>query len=505
MKRVLFLLISLALCCLFAISVSAVTGVTSDEFGEITYVSGIRSDTQIKDKTSRVVLLNVDGTYTTYPAYYISDVVLQWQGTVQYDFKALNSALGTSYSMNSIVRLEILSDSTVMNQNGGSFQDLKNLREVAFPKDTQMREIGGQQFKSSTLEKIVIPATVTKLGSHVFENCASLKEVTFEEGFSITSIPNQMFTLCKSLEKITLPDCVVSIGAGCFSGCSSLREIRFGKSFKTVGNQAFSLCKSNMVIYAPSTFMVDATSITTGMFSYDSGDLHSVTMFFEGTQEQAGLLVGKATHRGLKNATMVEWDPSKPDSYYIPENPTNWTIVYSYNMCSHKWSEDEKAKVTDFFSPVSIGQTCTKCQTVTVAKTIAPIFECVGSSITEFPDVNGKYYMTVGYKVNHESLSEYKKYGSLEYGFVICFTSVTGSAPLVLSNGSVTPKNASQVYTAKPTLALDFYDVKIGGLSKAQNGKELLMCVYATDGESIYYLCENGQNTEAQGITLKIK
>lgn len=73
MKRILFLFATLVLLCIFSLSVGAVTGARSDEFGEVTYVSGVNENTEIKDKTSRVVLLNSDGTYTTYPAYYISD------------------------------------------------------------------------------------------------------------------------------------------------------------------------------------------------------------------------------------------------------------------------------------------------------------------------------------------------------------------------------------------------------------------------------------------------
>jgi len=503
MKRMLFLCITLALFSLFAMSICAVSGAKTDEFGEVTCVSGINENTAIQDKTSRVVLLNSDGTYTTYPAYYISDVNLQWQGTVQYKFDALNQALGTNYSMESIIRLEILADSTVMNQNGGSFQGLKNLKEVAFPKNTQMKELGGQQFKSSGLEKIEIPATVTKIGTLLFEDCRSLKEVTFAQGFSLTSLPNQMFTLCTSLEKITLPDSVESVGAGFFSRCTSLKELRLGKNFKSFGSQCLALCRNDLVIYAPSTLLQDEAEIGMGLFTYDSGNLHQITLFFEGTREQAQALIDKSSHRGLKEASLVEWQ-GDADSNYIPASPTAWTIVYCYNMCSHKWSESDDVKVTDFYSPISVGKICTKCQAVSTTKTIRPIFECMGNSMTESPDANGKYYMTVGYKIDRAAYEEYKKYGTLDFGFIICFTSVSGNTPLTVSNGKVTAQDSSGVFVASFDGYFNFYDVKIGGISPKLDGQELALCIYTYDGKSIHYLCENGQSNIVKGVSLKL-
>ena len=82
---------------ILALSISAADIITSnsDEFGTVNIVAGVNESTTIQDKKSRVVLLNADNTYSTFPAYYISDVELHWQGTVQYKFDALNTALGT--------------------------------------------------------------------------------------------------------------------------------------------------------------------------------------------------------------------------------------------------------------------------------------------------------------------------------------------------------------------------------------------------------------------------
>ena len=69
-KKLLLISLTALFICLFSLTVCAVTGSTSNEFGEVQYVDGI-SEVKNYDTTSRVVLQNADGTYTTYPAYYI--------------------------------------------------------------------------------------------------------------------------------------------------------------------------------------------------------------------------------------------------------------------------------------------------------------------------------------------------------------------------------------------------------------------------------------------------
>lgn len=504
MKRVIILIISLLLFCMFALSVNAsVTGSESDSFGEIKIIDGVNPNTQIKDKTSRVVLKNADGTYTTYPAYYISDNALQWQGTVMYKFDSLNSLTGEKYSMDSIVRLEILTDSYIMNNNGGSFQDRKNLKEIAFPTGTQIKEICGQQFKNSGLEKICIPKTVTTLGSLVFEGCSSLIDVTFEDGFSMTTLPPQLFAGCSSLEAITIPDSVEVYGRSMFSYCTNLKVVRIGKGYKS-GVQLFSRCLQNMVIYAPSTFMSEYTTISTGDFSYDSSDMHKVTLFFDGTYDQAMALVNKAKHRGLKEATLIEWDGHE-DSYYVPQNPTAWTIIYSYNICSHKWSEKDEIKFVDFYSPIQVGRVCTKCASVEEKFLIAPVFECIGISQREAPDENGRYGVAIGFYMNQEAYLQLCEYMSLQLGF-IASTSTENLNPLFVDGGIIkATDNTKSFVTSISASNYSTFDLRINGITNKMNGKGIVLAMYVYDGEKIHYLCDGVQGEKVQVININVK
>ena len=74
MKKKLFLILAMValMVVAFAFSVSAVTGSQSNEYGAVTEVDGMESLAKTySDHDSRVVLKNADGTFTTYPSYYI--------------------------------------------------------------------------------------------------------------------------------------------------------------------------------------------------------------------------------------------------------------------------------------------------------------------------------------------------------------------------------------------------------------------------------------------------
>ena len=52
----------------------------------------------------------------------------------------------------------------------------------------------------SSLERIILPSTVTDIGQQAFEGCKSLREVVLNEG--LEKIGGVSFQNCKSLESI---------------------------------------------------------------------------------------------------------------------------------------------------------------------------------------------------------------------------------------------------------------------------------------------------------------
>lgn len=106
-----------------------------------------------------------------------------------------------------------------------------------------VESISGSLFDDSSnyiLESLVIPDSVTKIGSHAFLYCRALETVSLGE--SVEWIGNNAFYGCTSLKTITIPSTVTRLGtdyfeaeysetwgvscaSGVFGGCTSLVEI----------------------------------------------------------------------------------------------------------------------------------------------------------------------------------------------------------------------------------------------------------------------------------------
>ena len=76
-----------------------------------------------------------------------------------------------------------------------------------------------------SMKELVIPDSVTRIGSDAFSGCTGLTSITIPD--SVTSIGNSAFWNCTGLTSITIPDSVTSIGNYAFYNCSSLTSITF--------------------------------------------------------------------------------------------------------------------------------------------------------------------------------------------------------------------------------------------------------------------------------------
>ncbi len=99
----------------------------------------------------------------------------------------------------------------------------------------QNRTIAGQ---------LIIPDTVTSIGSYAFSWCDKLTgDLSIPNG--VTTISTFAFHGCTGLTgTLTLPDTVTTIETKAFSGCSGLTKLVLSKKLKTIGENAFSSCSS---------------------------------------------------------------------------------------------------------------------------------------------------------------------------------------------------------------------------------------------------------------------
>ena len=103
--------------------------------------------------------------------------------------------------------------------------------------------------RSSHLEKITLPNSVTHIGAAAFCECGELLKIKLPT--SLLYIGPSAFADCWQLEKITLPASTRVIGPGAFQGCVNLYHVKLNKALEVIGEDAFDDCESLETIIIP--------------------------------------------------------------------------------------------------------------------------------------------------------------------------------------------------------------------------------------------------------------
>lgn len=255
MKRKIFLItLMVALfVCLFAISVSAAdipewTDVITYETGEnaIAYKDGF-------DTTSRVLLDNGDGTYSTYPTNYIIKGTDATFDEKEIDFTALKTASENStYTNASIIRIEIPAgftsvDKWMFRPNYG----LKTTSILTVKFAEGITSLGAKMFYDSTAVEIELPDSVETMGDE-FAYGSLFTSIKIPK--NLTAIPYRMFYQSTNIMTVDFSEAesLEVIGESAFSGCTSLESAILPEGLTTLSKYAFY--KSGVKnVYLPST------------------------------------------------------------------------------------------------------------------------------------------------------------------------------------------------------------------------------------------------------------
>lgn len=100
-------------------------------------------------------------------------------------------------------------------------------------------------YEMSRLDTVILPSSVTQVGSSAFAYCNGLKKVVLPEGLPYTG--TSAFRSCTSLESIDLPASMYTINSYMFAGCTSLKHITLHEGIQSIGTQAFEKCELTSV------------------------------------------------------------------------------------------------------------------------------------------------------------------------------------------------------------------------------------------------------------------
>lgn len=119
-----------------------------------------------------------------------------------------------------------------------TFKKCTSLEEVRLPK--QLQSIGAFAFEGcASLTDISLPPLLRIIEHDAFAGCESLESVGVQSQ-ALEMVGDKAFFNCKALEKIILPAGVTKIGGLAFSGCETLSLVVLPAKLKTIMGGAFS-------------------------------------------------------------------------------------------------------------------------------------------------------------------------------------------------------------------------------------------------------------------------
>ncbi len=160
-----------------------------------------------------------------------------------------------------------------------AFEECSILKSFTFT--GSVKRIGACAFRGTAFTGFTIPGTVTELGNWAFEDCKALKTVGFAEGSGELKFGDGVFKNCINLDNVTLPKRTAKeMGAETsyycvFSGCTSLTTAALEAGIPYVPENAFMFAEGLTKVTIPSSVKVVYDNAFEGCIRLGAVDLPS--------------------------------------------------------------------------------------------------------------------------------------------------------------------------------------------------------------------------------------
>ena len=177
------------------------------------------------------------------------------------------------------------------------FDNTPKLKNIELP--DSLTYIGTTAFVGSSIESIKIPKKVYCIGESAFENTV-INSVEFEKGSELKTIKESAFKGCSNLKSIVIPTSVTTIGTFAFWDCTNLTSVTFeeGSELKTLDRLFKNTCITEFTIpksvteIAPCAF-IGLSSLTKVVFEDDSNVTVLPSQLFDGCYNLTTVYFGK--------------------------------------------------------------------------------------------------------------------------------------------------------------------------------------------------------------------
>ena len=196
----------------------------------------------------------------------------------------------------------------------GAFYGCTSLESVVF--NNGLKKIADYCFENCTsLKKVVIPDSVSVLGTGAFQGCTSLESVKLGNGLYV--IKEVAFRYCRSLVTISIGDKIHTIDNQSFEGCDKLQRLILPPNVRTIVSYAFNNCENLIEIY------VKNTSCSIGEYTFQRVKENG-TLYYPTGSDYSQWLSTDPYYLGYYGWNGVPMDPEDmPDNPTDPDDPDN--------------------------------------------------------------------------------------------------------------------------------------------------------------------------------------
>ncbi len=204
-----------------------------------------------------------------------------------------------------LTNLQLSTSPSLITLSDGLFTNCRNLYNIVingenniFP--STVTSIGSNVFNNCvSLNRIGLNGNLTSIGASSFSNCINISSISFGLSNSATSLPNALFMNCGLMrgiivnnEENTFPSTITTIGTSVFTNCSSIKNIAFNGNLNSIGTSSFTNCtKLSSISFGTGTITLLSDSLFTECRSLQNIYINSQLNTFPSTITTIGTSV----------------------------------------------------------------------------------------------------------------------------------------------------------------------------------------------------------------------
>ena len=333
----------------------------------------------------------------------------------------------------------------------------------------------------TSLQTVVLENTV-KISSKAFyisnAGTSSLQSLTLPE--TLVTIGDYAF-IRSTVPTVILPASLTTIGSDVFKGNTEIEKVVVLGS--TLGKNMFSDCSNLKELVITDKF----TTFTSGALS--SVSKTSFTTFYTGANNDFDTIKTIASSSDRITS-------AKASSYADYKNGTHtqnkYIFIYGANLCDVAYGEHNIPEPTYYFTSYteesSVKGVCTRCGIEEIKETVAPLFTCLGFSAPD--DSFGG--ISIGFRVDHDAISAYERITSstVSYGLFVGVYEKLGNEDVInLETGEIA-EDAVVADLSEGGFVL--LKLKIAGFTTdEQKASMFAVGTYVINGDNISYVQAN--------------